>query len=173
MADSERSAPQLKLFSMVTLADRVWLDLKWWTSMLHLAVNQQARPLVADALRTWWGADGRGTGTGGTREDIGAPSYHDVAEMEVWMGTWSPSMAHYLYNKKELQTLVLSLEAQGAQTLSLSLGLPSSVCDMTLLHVTDNTTVLLCRWQWNISQHNPPRYGAQSEIPRVVLGVPP
>jgi hypothetical protein len=55
------------------------------------------------------------------------------------MGTWSPAMAHYSSNKKELQTLVLSLEAEVSQTLSL--GLPSAVRDMTLLYFTDNTTV--------------------------------
>jgi hypothetical protein len=138
MADSEESDPRLKFYTMVTLDDGAWADLDWWRAVLRLAVNRPGRPVGSDALRVRWG-DGSGTGTGGTREDIGAPVYRSESGMEMWMGTWSPDIIHYSSNKKELQTLILSLEAEVTQTISR--GRPSAVRDMSLLYFTDNTTV--------------------------------
>jgi hypothetical protein len=139
--NTEDQDPQRKFYIRVTLNPEARHDLDWWKLALSLHVCHPVRPICADALRCTWG-DGSGTGGGGTSEDIGSPSYRPQGDMEMWMGTWSYHIIHFSSNKKEMKTLVLTLEQEYEATVVQ--GLPSNVRDMTMFYFTDNTTVYYC-----------------------------
>jgi hypothetical protein len=58
------------------------------------------------------------------------------------MRTWDFRVIHYSSNKKELKTLVLTLENEYESTIAK--GIPSRVRDKTQFYFTNNTTTYYC-----------------------------
>jgi hypothetical protein len=106
----EGTSAKDRYYFMVTLAEHGWADLEWWRSALRSRISRPVRPSRTATLIATFG-DGSGTGTGGTREALGA----DPAPMEMWMGTWKTAVHSFSSNWKELKTLELTLARELAR----------------------------------------------------------
>ena len=92
--------------SAIALSTQAWLDLDWWRNSLELNHGVHGIGSVPGAVAVTWG-DGSGTGGGGTME-----LEAKVPMLEFWMGTWSPQVASFSSNWKELRTLLQVLKRE-------------------------------------------------------------
>ena len=122
--DPDELQHAIKVFgSAIDLSSLAWSDLDWWRESLVRNCGVSCLASAPGATAVTWG-DGSGTGGGGTLElDDDAPN------LEFWMGTWSPHVASFSSNWKELRTLLEMLRReQGTMRL----------CNGIMFYFTDN-----------------------------------
>jgi len=136
-------------------------DLGWWEETLLSNPGCRAYGHRAHVLVPTWG-DGSGTGTGGTIQLPG------TSRLIMWRGVWEPHVFRFTSNKKELDTLRLTL----AQILDdVQSGHCASLDGTTLFYFTDNeVTYYICAAG---SSRIPPLHSLILEIRRlqILLGV--
>jgi hypothetical protein len=114
-----------RYYQYLCLTEAAREDLQWWQAQLHQDCHHSSFSPKAGVLNPTWG-DGSGTGTGGTMEIQGL-------EMKLWMGSWTPRIAVFSSNWRELRTLGLTLE----QLLD-DPQLRKATEDTTVFYFTDN-----------------------------------
>ena len=96
--------------SAITLSTQAWCDLDWWRHSLEANLGVCGIGSVPGSVAVTWG-DGSGTGGGGTLELEATKPL-----LEFWMGTWSPHVASFSSNWKELRTLLEMLKREQNQS---------------------------------------------------------
>ena len=114
------------------MTSEMWLDLEWWEKVSQANVSATAQSEDTGLMVITWG-DGSGTGTGGTFQDLGEG---DLAggtslDLEMWMGTWHPTVHHFSSNWKELRTELCVLERERYS---------GRLCNKTIFCFADNIT---------------------------------
>ena len=117
-------------FSIMDLGVRSRICLQWWVDALSCGLQRQSQPTDVATMGVAWG-DGSGTGAGGTFNYVSPHVISDVINLEVWKGVWSPQVATFSSNWKEMRTLCQSLTNEKNQG-----GL--RVLNRRLLYFTDN-----------------------------------
>jgi len=119
-------------YSVVDMTSEMWLDLEWWERVLQTDVAATARSGDTGSMVLTWG-DGSGTGTGGTFQDLEETDMCPEADpdMEMWMGTWHPTVHHFSSNWKELRTELCVLERERRS---------GRLYNKTVFYFTDNIT---------------------------------
>ena len=96
-------------FCKVSLTSRSQHCLQWWVNALTCGLSKQSRPTQVGTIGVTWG-DGSGTGFGGSFNMASSqPSCTDPS-LEIWMDTWTPQVAGFSSNWKEMRTLLRTLE---------------------------------------------------------------
>ena len=110
-AISTNSLPNTKqaYFSIMDLSERSRLCLQWWVEALSCGLHKQSQPTDVATMGVTWG-DGSGTGAGGTLNFTSPQVITTSITLEVWKGVWSPHVASFSSNWKEMRTLLQTLE---------------------------------------------------------------
>lgn len=112
--------------SPVDLSPECIDGLLWFRQALLSGLSEQLQLHTLSSLGIAWG-DGSGTGAGGTLEWCD-PNTGPLPQMDLWMGTWAPTVHRFTSNWRELRTLVASVERIP----------PASIFRHTILYLTDN-----------------------------------
>ena len=97
----------------MTLSKRSRLCLKWWVDTLSCDLIHQSQPTDVVNLGVSWG-DGIGTGAGGTYNFISPQIISTAVTLDTWKDVWSPQVATFSSNRKEMRTLLQTLENEQA-----------------------------------------------------------
>ena len=96
-------------FSIMELSERSRLCLQWWIDALSGGMHRQSQPTDVATMGVTWG-DGSGTGAGGTFNLTSPHIISTAINLDVWKGVWSPHVAIFSSNWKEMRTLLQTLQ---------------------------------------------------------------